>query len=180
MMDETNTAVLFIDVQEKLLPHIDQNKRLEENLKTFLKTFAVLNFPVIVTEQYPKGLGPTHSELKALLNSNSQTYEKTSFSALKDLEIEKKIESLDKDYWIVVGIEAHICILQSVEDLCRLGKSVIVVDECIGSRQLQHKKIALDEMRKKNVRITCTESLLFELLGNANHSKFKEISAFLR
>ncbi len=180
MITETNSAVLLIDVQEKLLPAIDQSESLEENLKIALKAFRAFNLPIFVTEQYPKGLGSTVSELKKLLGSNAKAYGKISFSALKDPEIKDKIQFLKKDYWIVMGIEAHICILQSVIDLCTLQKSVIVIDECVGSRKSLHKKIALDEMRKKNVRITCTESLLFELLGNANHSKFKEISALIR
>ena len=180
MITEANVAVLFIDVQDKLLPAIDQSNHLVESLKVSLKAFSALNLPIVVTEQYPKGLGSTIGELKGLLAPNVKAYDKISFSALKDSNIKEKILSLKKDYWIVVGIEAHICVLQSVTDLCNFDKNVIIIDECVGSRRSMHKKIALDEMRKKNVRITCTESLIFELLGNANHSKFKEISALIR
>ena len=180
MIDQSNVAVLFIDVQEKLAMHMDQVDALKINLKLAINAFNILELPIIVTEQYPKGLGPTVPELKELFNSNAQVYKKTSFSALKDSTISKEIEALKKDYWILIGIESHICVMQSAFDLNELGKSVIVLDECITSRNPNHKKIAIQEMCKKNIRITCTESLLFELLGHAKHSKFKEISTLMR
>ncbi len=159
---------------------MDQADAVKKNLKLAIDAFNILDLPLIVTEQYPKGLGSIVPELKELLNSNAQVYEKTSFSALKDTEVSKAIEAQNKDYWILIGIESHICVMQSAFDLNELGKNVIVLDECVASRDPNHKKIALQEMCKKNIRITCTESLLFELLGHAKHSKFKEISALVR
>lgn len=179
MINESDTAILLIDVQEKLFGAIHEHSLLKQQLILAIKAFQLLNIPIITTEQYPKGLGKTIPEIRALLNSQ-EIYEKITFSALSDEAIAKTVSSFNKTHWIIMGLEAHICILQTVHALIAKNKSVLVIEECVGSRNPMHKKLAIGEMNKNNVRISCIETLLFELLGHANHTKFKEISALIR
>lgn len=172
-------GLILIDVQEKLFSKIFQSEELEKALLQTLTTFQILNIPIILTEQYPRGLGPTISSVKNKIKQITP-FEKLSFSVLQDVEVEKTILSYKKSAWVLIGIESHICILQSAIDLTKKCDDVIVLEDAVSSRNPRHKKIALEEMRKKNIRITCLETLLFELLGNAKHSKFKEISHHLR
>lgn len=172
------SAVLLVDAQEKLFPKISEHQKLEAVLLKAVQAFQVLQVPIFVTEQYPKGLGKTIQPLLDMLEPKPKFYEKNSFSAVKDTEIISLLKS--KEQWILVGIEAHICILQTAFDLIDLSKEVIVLKDAVGSRDSSNKKTALDEMSKKNIRISCLETLLFELLGHANHKNFKSISQLLR
>ena len=171
------TGLLLIDVQEKLFPKIFGNEELEKVILQALHAFQILEIPIILTEQYPQGLGLTLPSIKEKI---PYAYEKISFSALQNQEIEKVILEQKKKNWILIGIESHICILQSAMDLIEQNYHVVVLEDAVSSRNPLHKKIAIEEMRKKNIRISCLETCLFELLGHAKHSKFKEISHTLR
>lgn len=180
MIELQETALLIVDVQEKLFSKIEGKNELQRVLLQAIEAFQILNIPIIISEQYPEKLGSTLEILKEKLILSTPTYDKSTFSALKDEKIKEAIYNLNKKSWVLVGIESHVCVLQSALGLLDLKREVIVLQDGIGSRDINHKMIAISEMRKNNVRISCLETLLFELLGHAKHSKFKEISALLR
>lgn len=175
-----DTALILIDVQEKLMAKMHNKEALTQVLIQTIKAFQILEIPIILTEQYPQGLGKTISEVRSTLYSSTLIYEKESFSACKEGKIAAKIKELNKKNWVLIGVEAHVCVLQTAFDLCLESKKVTILQDATASRNLEHKESALKELEKKNCRITCLETLLFELLGNAKHPKFKEISQLLR
>jgi len=180
MVEIHDTALIIIDVQEKLFPKIQEKDSLQRVILQAIEACQILGIPIIVSEQYPKGLGPTIEVFREKLARDTPLFDKLTFSALKNEPLLKAIEHFNKKNWILVGIESHICILQSALDFVKRKQNVIVLEDAIGSRHLYHKESALSEMKKNNIRISCLETLIFELLGHAKHSNFKEISALFR
>lgn len=177
-LEQEKSAVLLIDVQERLFSKIFEHEKLQDVFLKAAQAFQILQIPIYVTEQYPKGLGETVKPIKRVLGSASHFYEKNTFSAVKEPEILPIFKT--KEQWILMGLETHICVLQSAFDLIDLSKEVIVLQDAVGSRDPSNKKSALEEMGKKKIRISCLETLLFELLGHAKHKNFKSISQLLR
>ncbi len=173
-------ALILIDVQEKLMAKMHGKEDLTKVLIQTIKAFQILEIPIIVTEQYPQGLGRTIPEVHSILNPKTLIFDKESFSVCKEGRVSAKIKELNPKNWVLIGVEAHVCVLQTAFDFCSESKKVTILQDGIASRSLEHKQSALKEMEKKNCRITCLETLLFELLGNAKHPKFKEISQLLR
>uniref|UniRef100_A0A7S3ZIJ7 Isochorismatase-like domain-containing protein n=2 Tax=Lotharella globosa TaxID=91324 RepID=A0A7S3ZIJ7_9EUKA len=141
-----------------------------------MKAATELKMPIIVTEQYPKGLGETVGELQDYVK-NSHKFEKTQFSMLtaevKDC-MEKKCSSCDT--WIIVGIESHVCVQQTALGLLKEGKSVYVLADAVSSQTRWDREIALDRMRQAGAVVTTTESCIFELLGDFKHPSAKGLS----
>lgn len=178
-IDRESTGVFIIDIQEKLFGHIEQNESLEKTLIQAIKAFQLLNIPLIISEQYPEGLGPTLASIYSLLDS-APAFSKTTFSCLKDPIIKEEVLKLQKKTWVLLGIEAHICILQTAKDLVRQGIHVIVPYEAVGSRSTLNKELALQEMRGRGVSVLPLESILFECLLSSKASSFKEISKLVK
>ncbi len=153
-----------------------ENEKLTSKVALLYKACSLLEIPTIVTEQYPQGLGKT----VAALSITTKAYEKTAFSCLGDTIIKKAIMDSGITTWIVAGIESHVCVLQTVRDLVHMKIHPIVVQDAISSRTLLDHQSALQEMRAMNARITTTETLIFELLQDAKHPLFKEISRLVK
>ena len=168
-------AVLFIvDVQEKLLVKMEHREHLIANLCKLLTVANKLNIPCVLTEQYPKGLGKTVSEITTLL-PNYEPYEKLSFSSCG---VQGVIETLKKNgakKVIVVGIEAHVCVLQTVLDLLSMGYEVYVPNDGISSRRKNDWMVAVKRMTEEGAVITTVETAIFELLKEAGTPEFKEV-----
>lgn len=168
--------LLFIDIQEKLFPKIFEHEKLLLKLQILQKASTLLEIPLLITEQYPQGLGKT-------LPSLMQDYiphEKTTFSCIADPVIKEKILKLQQNTWIVAGIESHVCVLQTVKDLLANNISTIVLQDAIASRNPLDHRSAVQEMRAMGARITTTETLLFELMHDAKHPQFKAISSLIK
>lgn len=175
-LNQENTLFLIIDIQEKLLRATFNNDVLEKNSKTLAKAAQILNLPVIITEQYPQGLGASIDGI----NGIAETFVKTSFNALLEVDIFEKLKSF-KNYNIVVfGIETHICVYQTVKALLELGFSVTVVSNACGSRSEFEYSLALDNMNTEGAKIKSTEMVLFEILKSSKHPNFKEIQALIK
>ncbi len=174
-----DTQALIIDYQEKLVPVIYNKEQLIKNSTKLIKGLQVLNVPMMVTQQYTKGLGMTVNELAKEIKE-FHFYEKISFSCYKDKEINTKVKEMNKKNIILCGIEAHICVLQTAIDLLEDHYNVILVEDCIASRKENDKIIALKRLEKEGVTITSYESILFELMNAANHPIFKQISALVK
>lgn len=174
-----NTALLIIDLQEKILSAIDcANEIINNNIK-LIKGCQVLNVPIIISEQYPKGLGKTAAPIVELLD-NVAPIEKKEFSCLENFEIKSKLKALGRRNIIVCGIEAHVCVQQTVLDLMDEDLKPIIITNCIASRFKQDKKIAIKRMQDYGADFTTLEGILFELLVSANVPEFKQISTIVK
>lgn len=166
-----NTALWLVDVQEKLFNHIDNKDIILKHLTRIITICQTLKLPIFVTEQYPEGLGPTICELRSLFDPFI-AHKKTTFSGYKTFKNEGDNQSILN--WILVGIETHICVLQTAKDLVKNGKNVIVLADCVGSRSTESHLLGLEEMRHY-ARISQTETITYELLENSNHLAFKTL-----
>lgn len=174
-----NVCCVAVDYQEKFMPGIAERDELLISSKKLLKGLGILEVPIFVTTQYAKGLGLTIPEIR-MAAETEEYFDKKSFSIYGEEEIQKYLQALGKKQVILCGIEAHICILQSVIELIEAGYQPILVEDCISSRHLRDKKIAIMRARDEGAIVTTCESLLFELLKNADHEKFKQISSLVK
>lgn len=174
------TQALFIDFQSRLYPHISNHENLTKKTKILISGLQALEIPIIVSEQYVKGLGETIEEIKEALGENYQPLEKSAFSCCDDNNIVEVIEKNKKKSIILSGIESHICVLQTAIDLIEKGYTVIVVSDCVSSRSQDDKEIALERLRKEGAIVTSCESILFELCRFSGTPAFKAISKLIK
>ena len=174
------TAVLVVDYQEKLLPAMSGLDNLMENSKKLLTGLKELGLPMIVTEQYRKGLGATVPEIQECIGDSYKPYEKLTFSGLCTEEIANAVKALGKKNFIVCGVEAHVCVLQSVMDLKAMGYNVALVEDCIASRKMSDKETTVKRAMGEGALITSAEAILFELTYAAGTPHFKTISKIVK
>lgn len=179
ILQREKTALLIIDIQERILKVIHKYERVIDNNLKLIKGSKILNVPIFFTEQYPKGLGPTADILLNELDG-IKAVQKMSFSCggAEDLfdELKKKnIESV-----IVTGIESHVCVLQTALDLIANGFKVHLAYDAVSSRRESDYNIAIERMRSNGVEITTTESILFEMLNVCGTDEFKGISKIVK
>ncbi|MDD4985389.1 MAG: hydrolase [Dehalococcoidales bacterium] len=179
MLDLKNTVLVIVDVQDKLATVMSDKEELFLNLEKLIRGAQALGVPIIVTEQYPQGLGKTIPQLARFL-SDVQPIAKLSFSCCSEESFLREIKALNRRQVLVAGIESHVCIYQTVADLLGIGYEVQVVSDAVSSRTAGNKEIALDKMRSAGAGITSTEMALFELLRVARGEVFKEIIRIVR
>ncbi len=168
-------VALVVDYQEKLVPVMNEKEFLIERSQILLQGLKILGVPMIITQQYTKGLGATVENIRSAAGKLDYI-EKISFSAYE--QVKDQIEGMK--YVIVCGIESHICVLQTVIDLAAAGYVPVVVEDCISSRQKTDKEIALKRMSQEGAVITTSESLLFELLRVAGTETSKKIQRLIK
>lgn len=178
-IDPAQTQALLVDIQEKLLPHMSDNESLLTNSLKLIQGLKFLKIPFILNEQYPKGIGHIVQPIKEIL-SDEIPFEKTTFSCCKTDATMHAIKNNDKKFVIVFGIEAHVCVLQSVLDLLEAGFIPVLVTDCTNSRKSSDKAIAIKRMIQAGAIPTTYESLLFELCVSAKHEVFREISKLIK
>lgn len=176
LMDRDNSLLLIIDVQERLAPAMDSPREVINNTAKLLAVAQKLKIPFIITEQYPKGLGPTMVDLRQIADDKKNYYEKLEFSCAKNEEIFKAVKASGKKQVIIAGIETHICITQTALDLKSRGYEVFVVSNACSSRDALQNVLGLQRMSKNGVDIVSSEMVFFEWLGKAGSEEFKEIS----
>jgi len=179
MLSIENTALLIIDMQVKLTRVMTDKEALIANLQKLIAGMQVLNIPIIFTEQYPQGLGVTIPEIASLL-PETKPITKMSFSCCTNENFLEKVKSLNRKQLLITGIEAHVCVYQTVCDLLKMGYEVQVVADCISSRTIENKTIAIEKMRGMGAQITSMEIALFELLSTAESKHFKDISRIVK
>ena len=173
-------GLLIVDVQEKLIAHEDRSADVLQTIQMVIKGFRILGLPILVTEQYPKGLGSTVAGIKCLLGDQQHYLTKTTFSCMEDPCIRSEILNTNVSQWVVVGIEAHVCVLQSAKDLIEAKYDVVVLNDAITSRSIDDFSTAIAEMRDCGIRISSCETVLFELLNSSDASEFKKISQLIK
>lgn len=175
-----HSLLLLVDVQEKLQPLIHQREKIEKNCVILLRAAAEFKLPVLLTEQYPKGLGPTVHEVKeAAEAAGASIYAKTRFSVLTD-DIRPALEASGRRQIILCGVETHICIAQTAMDLLAEGYDVRIASDATGSREAEHRLTALAQLRHAGAKVQPVEGLLFELLDDAKAPQFKAINNLIK
>ena len=172
--------LVVIDMQAKLATAMpaDAMAAVIKQTQVMLQAAQLLSMPTLFTEQYPQGLGHTLPELAATI-SPATVIEKTAFSACAEPKFNAKL-SRDKSQVVLLGMEAHICVLQTALDLLANHKQVFVLEDVVISRNPANKANAIARMRDAGCVITNTESVLFECIGNAQHEAFKAIAKLIR
>lgn len=173
-----NSIGLIIDLQERLFPHIHNHEEIAHNTEILIKGLQSLEVPLLVTEQYPKGLGFTIPKIKTALGG--EVLEKTAFSCCDDEGFSAQLRESGKKFVIIAGIESHVCVLQTVVDLLAGGYQPVVVEDCTGSRKPNDKGIAMARIRREGAIVSTYESVLFELCRFSGTQAFKSISKLVK
>lgn len=172
-MKKENTLLMIIDYQERLHPSIYDGERIIAQARNLIQAFQVFEIPMIVTEQYPKGLGHTISEIKDCL-TDAPVFEKLTFSGFLP-EVQSCLTEHKTEQVVLIGTESHICVYQTCRDLLRAGYRVQVVKDTISSRTAANARNGFDLMRDLGAAITNTETLIYEILEAAGTDTFKKI-----
>lgn len=173
-----HTALLVIDVQERLMPVIHEHEKVIANVNKLLRGAEILGLETIVTEQYPKGLGTTCPEVT--LAENTTIIEKVCFSCMLSEPVTEQLKLTNVKSIIICGAESHICVLKTALDAIKAGYEVHVVADAVSSRTAENKQLALDRMRQAGAFITSVEMILFMLLDKAGTDEFKAISKLIK
>jgi nicotinamidase-related amidase len=179
MLTAQNTCLILIDIQEKLLSLMNAPEQVVKNTSVLIQVAKALDIPILWCQQVPKALGPTVGELSSLL-AGVEPINKTSFSCGGDERFIEQIDALKPRTAILCGIEAHVCVFQTAMDLIQHGLYVHVVADATSSRTQGNRGIGLNRMAKEGAVISSTEMLLFELLRNAKHEKFRELAKLIK
>jgi nicotinamidase-related amidase len=174
-------VLTIVDVQERLFSAMDAERRelMIGNLKILATAARRLGHPVVLTEQYPKGLGRTLPELRTLLPDLTPV-EKTAFSCVGAPGFVDRMRALDAGPVVVAGVEAHVCVLLTALDLVAAGFPAVIVADAVCSRRRESVELALAQARQAGIVVTSTETLVFQWLGQAETPAFREISKLLR
>ncbi|PAV58672.1 hypothetical protein WR25_10054 [Diploscapter pachys] len=170
-------SILFVcDMQEKFRPNIHAFAEITQVSKRLIEAAKILGMRTVVTEQYPKGLGNTVPELKEVLTPDTPIYDKTKFSMCAPLQ-PKDLEGIKNV--LLVGIEAHVCVLQTTHDLLDKGVDVHVIVDGVSSRSRTDRKYAFKQMERAGANLTTSECVILGLLGGSDHPKFREVQKLI-
>lgn len=173
-----DTSAIVIDYQEKIVPAMANKEALLKKTVILLKGLQLLGIPMILTTQYAKGLGMNLPEITEAIGSEAYI-DKGTFSVYDSHEAKAKLGT-DRKNVIICGIEAHICVLQTIIDLVAAGYQPILVADCVSSRSVEDKEMALLRAQQEGALITTTESILYELLQKSGSDTFKQISKLIK
>ena len=180
LLDASKSSLLIVDVQERLLPAMAEGNTVLARTGILLSAAQELSLPVTISEQYPKGLGRTASDIAS---NQARVFEKLAFSCWRDEGLRQHLTALHeggRPQVLIAGIEAHVCVLQTAVDLAQAGFATYVVDDAISSRKAASAELAMKRMAGLGVQVINTEMAVFELLGRAGSPEFKALSAFIR
>jgi nicotinamidase-related amidase len=177
LLKKDTSQLLLIDIQEKLFTLQSQKEIVLKGSQFLIEVSHILSVPILLSEQYPKGLGKTIPEI---LSYGFKPYEKNCFSCAEDISILKEVQKLNRPQIILAGMEAHICVLQTAFGLNEAGFSVFVVEDAISSRSTDDKRIALERMRANGIQIVTSEMVCYEWLYQSGTAGFKQINELIK
>lgn len=183
ILKRERTVLFVIDMQEKLLPHVYNHQAVLDNVKRLVALARTLNLPLLISEQYPKGLGKTVEDLVKELGNLYQPIEKMTFSCMGETLFRERIFNYRRegvDQVIVTGIEAHVCVYQTVVNLLEEGFDVHVVTDAVGSRVEANHSWSLELMGSAGSWTKPTETVIFEMLERAGTPEFKGMIPYVR
>lgn len=176
-----NTQAMIIDVQERLTPHIYDYENIVKKTVTLIKGLQALDVPIMLNEQYKKGLGDTIPEIREILGeSNSKSFEKVTFSACDNDDSWHHLAQQNRSIVLLFGAEAHVCVMQTALDLLDNGMQPVIIGDAVGSRFPYDKKQAIRRIRRAGGVISTVESILFELCRSSKDPAFKTISNLIK
>ncbi|MEK6673595.1 MAG: hydrolase [Nitrospirota bacterium] len=170
-----NSVLIIVDVQERLAVVMEEGEKVVANTIHLVEAAKLLNIPVVLTEQYPKGLGPTVNEIRDALQPYNPI-EKITFNCCGEPVFLKRIRDISRKKIILTGMETHVCVLQTCLGLLKEGYDVHVLRDAVCSRYKDNFNSGIDLMRDAGAVITCTETVLFQLLEKAGTEGFRTIS----
>ncbi len=189
-INKDDAVFIGIDFQTKLVPPIYENEKLVDVAIRLIKGARVFGAPIIMSQQYTKGLGPTVEPIEKALTeelfdglvpaAEFTPYDKTTFSAMREPEFAKAVEATGRKTAVVFGMETHICVLQTVLDLLDAGYKVYVVADGVSSRSASDRKYGIMRMKQEGALIATYEDVLFEMLEGKNFDGFKQISNIVK
>ncbi|KPK36552.1 MAG: hydrolase [Nitrospira bacterium SG8_35_1] len=175
ILQKSASVLVIVDIQERLVPAMSEKQKVYDNCGHLIEVSKLLDIPIVVTEQYPKGLGPTVDEIKGSLPSY-EPLTKITFDCCGGDGFLERISSLGRKQIILTGMETHVCVLQTCLSLLKEGCTVHLVGDAVCSRKKGDYLAAREMMRDAGAVITCTETVLFQLLEKAGTPEFKAIS----
>ena len=179
MITPQDTVLLIIDVQGKLAQIVHESEAVERNISKLIRAAKILGVPVLYTEQYPKGLGHTVEALQKLL-SEEKPLEKIAFSCCAEESFMEKLRGLNRNNVLVTGMETHVCVYQTANELIEYGYSVHLVADAVTSRTREDREIGIRCIEKAGAWLKSTEMVIFELLRIAQGEEFKAISKIIK
>ncbi len=188
-LDSERSVVVVIDMQGRLMELVHEPDRLRAGTQRLVRIADLFEVPVVVTEQYPQGLGATEESIASVVDScavATTTVVKDSFSCCGEPGFERAVSALlpevpvERRQYVIAGIEAHICVVQTVLDLLASGAEVFVCWECVTGRGEEYRHWALERMQQAGAQVVNAESAAFEWAGDKNHTRFKDLNRLLR
>ena len=182
VLNREDAVLVVVDVQERLVPAIDKElyARSLRNFKVAIETAGTLGLPIVLTEQYPKGLGHTLRELREALGPEVQAVPKVSFSCWAAEEVRARLRAAGTRRVILAGIEAHVCVLISALELMSEGLAVHVPADAVTSRTQGNWRLGTEQLRQGGAVVTATETIVFQLLGQGDTDDFRELARLIR
>ena len=179
LLNKDKTALVVIDFQEAFRKSPDFDE-VAVKISQIVQGFRVLNLPIIVTEQYPKGLGSTVEEITSVLPDRFKCIEKSTFSSCGANQFLEKLNATNTKQVLICGLETHVCVNQTAHDLLNEGFEVHVLCDAVSSRFSYNKEIGLKKMLMNGVMPSSVEMALFELMQDSKHEQFKEIQKIIK
>ena len=175
LIHPNKSCLLIIDIQEKLVPAIHEPSKLIQNTRWLTEIAAKINVPILPSDQYPQGIGHTLPEIAELIPAKG-VMEKVHFSCMSEPQCNETINALRPNQVVIVGMEAHVCVLQTAIQLKQQAREVYVVEDCISSRDPNDKALALERMRQCGIYVVSREMVAFEWLQKSGTDTFRDIS----
>lgn len=179
VLSSQEAVLLIVDVQESFRKHLPDIANLTRNISILVEAAKILKLPVFLTEQYPQGLGKTLAEISACMGDHHY-FEKTAFSCLGASGLEAQLADTKRKQVVVAGIEAHVCVSQTVHDLLQRDYSVHVVADAVSSRLPRNREVGLEKMSGSGAVVTCLEMALFEMLVESGTETFKAVQRLIK
>lgn len=180
MLNRDNSIFVIIDIQEKLVPAMYDGESIIENNVKLINGMHLFNVPIVITEQYPRGLGKTVQPIIEALGDLYNPIEKMTFSCMGEKNFIELMETFGKRNVIISGMESHVCVLQTVLQLKEAGYNPIVIEDCICSRKDNDHYIAIERMVKEGITLSTLESILFQICGTSLDENFKALSKLVK
>lgn len=180
MINRNDAILVVVDIQERMLPVIDRAEQVCDNALRLIRGCSALGIPMLVTEQYSKGLGPTIPEVREAMGDAYRPIEKMSFSCAGEMSFLQQLEISERRVVLLCGVETHVCVYQTARDLRTMGWDVEVIADAVGSRRDENYRLALDRMRANGVGLASVEMVLFEMMGRADIPEFRGVSRIVK
>lgn len=180
LLSSARSQLVIVDVQERLAPAMNEMEAALANIERLACAARILDVPLTVSEQYPKGLGPTLPRVLEACGGDCVVLPKLDFSCGRDLALAQRITALGRPQTIICGFEAHVCVLQSAIDLAMRGQACFVVVDAVASRREESRQIALRRLERSGVTLVTTEMAIFEWLGQAGTAQFKALAPLVK